>query len=84
VARAAQAKRRVAEEPTLAQVAARAGVSPGTVRRWVREGLIPQYEGSWTPAAAAQARIVARLRERGHTLEQIARANESGQLAGYV
>jgi adenylate cyclase len=27
---------------------------------------------------------VARLRERGHTLEQIRQANESGQLAGYV
>ena len=29
-------------------------------------------------------RIVGRLRERGHTLEQIRRASESGQLAGYV
>jgi adenylate cyclase len=71
-------------EPTLAQVAARAGVSPATVRRWVRERLIPQYDGTWTPAAVAQVRIVSRLRERGHTLEQIRRANDSGQLAGYV
>ena len=45
---------------------------------------MPQYEGAWTPAAVAQVRIVGRLRERGHTLEQIRRANESGQLAGYV
>jgi adenylate cyclase len=66
---------------TLAQVAARAGVSPGTVRRWVGEGLIPQYEGSWTPAAAAQTRIVARLRARGYSLERIRQASGSGQLA---
>ena len=71
-------------EPTLAEVASRAGVSGATVRRWVKEGLIPQYEGSWTPAAVAQVRIVGRLRERGHTIEQIRRASESGQLAGYV
>jgi adenylate cyclase len=71
-------------EPTLTQVAARADVSPATVRRWAKEGLVPQYEGVWTPAAVAQVRIVGRLRARGHTLEQIRRANESGQLAGYV
>ncbi|MFZ1155335.1 MAG: MerR family transcriptional regulator, partial [Solirubrobacteraceae bacterium] len=71
-------------EPKLAEVAARAGVSPATVRRWAKEGLVPQYEGAWTPAAVAQVRIVGRLRDRGHTLEQIRRANESGQLAGYV
>ncbi|HXC45436.1 MAG TPA: MerR family transcriptional regulator [Solirubrobacteraceae bacterium] len=71
-------------EPTLSEVAARADVSAATVRRWVKEGLIPQYEGAWTPAAVAQVRIVGRLRERGHTLEQIRRASESGQLAGYV
>jgi adenylate cyclase len=71
-------------EPTLAEVASRTGVSAATVRRWVGEGLVPQYEGAWTASAVAQVRIVGRLRERGHTLEQIRRANESGQLAGYV
>ena len=70
-----------AREPTLAQIAVRAGVSQATIRRWVREGLIPQHEGSWTAAAAAQVRIVARLRERGYTLEQIRAASESGRLA---
>jgi adenylate cyclase len=70
---------------TLAQVAARAGVSPATVRRWVREGLVPQYEGTWTPAAASHVRIVARLRERGHTMQQIREASQSGALAfGYL
>lgn len=73
-----------ADELTLAEVASRGGVSATTVRRWVKEGLVPQYEGAWTPPAVAQVRIVGRLRERGHTLEQIRRANESGQLAGYV
>ncbi len=66
---------------TLAQVAARAGVSAATVRRWLGEGLIPQHDGHWTPAAAAQVRIVARLRDRGYSLEQIRAASESGRLA---
>jgi adenylate cyclase len=70
--------------PTLAQVAERAGVSPGTVKRWVGDGLVPQYDGKWAPAAVAQVRIVSRLRARGHTLAEIRRAQESGQLAGYV
>lgn len=70
--------------PTLVQVAERAGVSTGTVRRWVSEGLVPQYEGEWAPAAVAQVRIVSRLRSRGHTLGEIRRAHESGQLAGYL
>jgi adenylate cyclase len=70
---------------TLGQVAARAGVTAGTVRRWVREGLVPQYEGEWTPAAASHVRIVARLRERGHTVQRIREASQSGKLAfGYV
>jgi adenylate cyclase len=68
-------------EPTLAQVAAHAGVSPGTVRRWLAKGLVPGYEGRWTPDAVAYVRVVARLRARGHTLEQIKRASDNGQLA---
>ena len=70
---------------TLEQVATRAGVSAGTVRRWVKEGLVPQYEGEWTPAAASHVRIVARLRERGHTVQKIREASQSGKLAfGYI
>jgi adenylate cyclase len=68
-------------EPTLAQVAARTGVSPGTVRRWLNKGLVPGYDGTWTPSAVAYVRVVARLRARGHTLEQIKRASDNGQLA---
>ena len=68
-------------EPTLAQVAARAGVSTATVKRWIAKGLVPGYEGHWTPAAAAYVRVIARLRARGHTLEQIKRASDNGQLA---
>jgi adenylate cyclase len=70
-----------AAELTLAQVAARAGVSAATVRRWLARGLVPGYDGSWTPAAAAYVRVVARLRSRGHTLEDIKRASDHGQLA---
>jgi adenylate cyclase len=66
---------------TLDQVAARAGVSPGTVSRWVKRGLVPGYDGRWTPAAGAQVRIVARLRERGHTIAQIKQAGDRGELA---
>jgi adenylate cyclase len=68
-------------EITLAEAARRAGVTPATLRRWVKEGVIPQYDGHWTLAAAAHARIVARLRDRGHSLEEIRRASEGGVLA---
>jgi adenylate cyclase len=74
---------------TLNEVAERAGVSSATLRRWAKSGLIPQLEdgagGSWPPAAAAQARVVARLRDRGHTIEQIAAAVDDGRLAfGFI
>jgi adenylate cyclase len=70
---------------TLRDAADRAGVSPATLRRWARKGLIPQYDGEWTPAVVAHARIVARLRDRGHRLEDIRRAGEDGRLAfGYI
>jgi adenylate cyclase len=68
-------------ELTLEQVAAGAGVSSATVRRWVKRGLIPGFDGTWTPAAAAYVRVVERLRERGHTLEEIKLASDRGQLA---
>jgi adenylate cyclase len=71
----------VEDELTLAQVARRAGVQASTLRRWADTGVIPGYDGTWTPAQAAHARIVARLRERGHSLQSIRRAGEAGRLA---
>ncbi len=62
-----------------------AGVSPSTLQRWVKEGVIPVRRGRWTTAAAAQARVVSRLRERGHSLAELRRAVREGRLAfGYV
>jgi adenylate cyclase len=71
---------------TQSEAARRAGVASATLRRWVDAGLIPQVSnGRWTPSAVAHARIVARLRERGHSLGEIRRATEEGRLAfGYV
>ena len=72
-------------EVTAADVARRIGVPPATLRRWVRTGLVPLRDGEWTPAAVAHARIVARLRERGHTMAQIRAAADGGRLAyGYL
>jgi adenylate cyclase len=70
---------------TLKEAARRVGVAPGTLSRWAREGLIPRYEGDWTSAAVGHARIVSRMRERGHSLAEIRQATEEGRLAfGYV
>ena len=66
---------------TLAEVARALDVSPATLRRWARDGLVPLPDDRWTPAALAHARIVARLRERGHSLDEIRAASESGRLA---
>src|SRR5215203_6419475 len=72
-------------EVTAADVARRIDVPPATLRRWVRSGLVPLSNGTWTDAAIAQARVVARLRERGHTMGQIRAAADSGRLAyGYL
>jgi len=66
---------------TLNKAAERVGVSPPTLRRWIGQGLVPQYEGDWTPAAIGQARVVAKMRERGHSLDEIRTATEEGRLA---
>jgi len=73
----------VSDSLSLKEAAERVGVSPDTLRRWAQEGLIPEVDGTgaWTTAAVAHARIVARLRERGHKLEQIKAAGEQGKLA---
>jgi adenylate cyclase len=70
---------------SVTEVARSIGVSADTLRRWAREGIVPIKDGEWTPAAVAQARIVARLRDRGHSLEDVRRAARNGQLAyGYM
>ena len=73
------------EELTLAEAAREAGVSPSTLRRWGEQGVIPDYRGRWTRAAAIHARLVANLRENGYTLEEIKKAGDDGRLAfGFV
>jgi len=42
---------------------------------------VPVRKGRWTAAAAAQARVVARMRERGYTLEDLKSAGKEGRLA---
>jgi adenylate cyclase len=70
---------------TLSDVARSLDLSPATLRRWVAEGIVPLRDGEWTPAAIAQARLVARLRARGHSLEQVRSAAKQGRLAyGYL
>ncbi len=63
------------------QAAGAVGVSVDTLRRWVREGVVPEYDGAWTPAALGKARLIRRLRDRGYTLDQIRRATDDGRLA---
>jgi adenylate cyclase len=74
-----------AQRIPLAEASRISGVSESTLRRWAREGLIPVEGGRWTPAAAAQARVVARMRERGYPPEAIRDAARGGRLAfGYA
>jgi adenylate cyclase len=73
------------ERITLSEAARRSGVPASTLKRWAAERVLPVRRGRWTAAAAAQARVVARMRERGHSLEELRRAGREGRLAfGYV
>jgi adenylate cyclase len=73
------------EEISLNDAARLSGVSASTLKRWAEAKVIPVRDGRWTTAAAAQARVVARMRERGHSLEELRRAVRDGRLAfGYV
>jgi len=65
------------------QVADLVGVTPATLKRWVDTGVIPEsLDGDdWPPSAVAHARIVARLRNRGHSLEEVRHAAQDGRLA---
>jgi len=66
---------------TLAEASRRSGVSTATLKRWAQEKVVPVRRGRWTAAAAAQARVVARMRERGHSLEELKQAGREGRLA---
>src|SRR6266508_6738243 len=73
------------DQISLNEAARIAGVSPSTLQRWARAGVIPVRRGRWTTAAAAQARVVGRMRARGHSLDELRRAVREGRLAfGYV
>jgi adenylate cyclase len=69
------------ERISLSEASRRAGVSASTLKRWAEEKVLPVRRGRWTAAAAAQARVVARMRERGHSLEDLKRAGREGRLA---
>jgi adenylate cyclase len=70
---------------SLSEASEIAGVSPATLQRWAKTGVIPVRDGRWTTAGAAQARVVHRLRERGHSLAELRNAVREGRLAfGYV
>jgi adenylate cyclase len=69
------------ERISLSEAARRSGVSPNTLKRWAAEKVVPVRRGRWTAAAAAQARVVARMRERGHSLEELRRAGREGRLS---
>ena len=69
----------------ISEAAKISGVSVSTLKRWAQERVVPVSRGRWTRAAAAQARVVARMRERGHSLPELRRAGRDGRLAfGYI
>jgi len=56
-------------------------VPASTLKRWAAEKIVPVRRGRWTAAAAAQARVVSRMRERGYSLEDLKSAGREGRLA---
>jgi len=70
---------------SLAEASRIAGVSTSTLRRWAEEDLVPIDDGRWTPASAAQARVIARMRQRGYSVDAVREAARGGRLAfGYA
>ena len=75
---------RRSEQISLGRASELSGVPASTLKRWAAEGIVPVRDG-WTRAAAAQARVVSRMRERGYPLEAIRDAAAAGRLAfGYA
>ena len=72
---------------SLREAADLVGVTPATLKRWAQTGVIPEHEDAneWPPVAVSHARMVARLRDRGHSLQELREAGEDGRLAtGFV
>jgi adenylate cyclase len=69
------------ERITLSEAVRRSGVPASTLKRWAEEKVVPVRRGRWTATAAAQARVVARMRERGYSLEDLKNAGREGRLA---
>jgi adenylate cyclase len=69
------------ERISLSEAARRSGVPASTLKRWAEEKIVPVRRGRWTATAAAQARVVARMRERGYSLEDLREAGREGRLA---
>jgi adenylate cyclase len=69
------------ERISLNEAARRSGVPVSTLKRWAEEKIVPVRKGRWTAAAAAQARVVARMRDRGYSLEDLKEAGREGRLA---
>jgi len=73
------------ERISLSEAERRSGVPASTLKRWAAERILPVRKGRWTAAAAAQARVVSRMRERGYSLEDLKEAGREGRLAfGYT
>jgi adenylate cyclase len=66
---------------SLSEASRRSGVPASTLKRWAEEKIVPVRRGRWTGPAAAQARVVARMRERGYSLEDLRTAGREGRLA---
>lgn len=66
---------------SLGEASRRSGVPASTLKRWAEEKIVPVRRGRWTATAAAQARVVARMRERGYSLEDLREAGREGRLA---
>jgi adenylate cyclase len=69
------------ERISLTEAARRSGVPATTLKRWAAEKIVPVRKGRWTATAAAQARVVARMRERGYSLADLRSAGREGRLA---
>src|SRR3954451_15945916 len=69
------------EAISLQEASELAGVSASTLQRWARAGVIQLTRGKWTRTSAVQARVVARMRERGHSLEELRAAGREGRLS---